>query len=109
MWIFTETGFISAVRKNEEFQVRARDSKSLESLARFTGLAIIKTPLADYPYRIVINQQLFCDWISQQAMNINYSNFKSQIAVVRGYEFAKPLNEVWSVMHDVEDSEARVR
>jgi hypothetical protein len=26
-----------------------------------------------------------------------------------GYGFAKPLNQVWSAMHDVEDAQARVR
>jgi hypothetical protein len=28
---------------------------------------------------------------------------------VRGFEFEAPLHKVWDVMHEVEDSEARVR
>jgi hypothetical protein len=44
-----------------------------------------------------------------QAMSIDYKNFKSEVADSLGYGFAKPLNQVWSAMHDVEDSQARVR
>ena len=109
MWLFTQTGFISAVLKDDGFQVRARDVESLKSLIRFSGSKIIKTPHADYPYRIVVNQQVFTNWIAEQAQNIDYSNFKSQVAAMRGSKFAKPLHEVWSVMHEVEDAEARIR
>jgi hypothetical protein len=42
-------------------------------------------------------------------MSVDYKNFKSEVADSRGYGFAKPLNQVWSVMHDVEDEKARVR
>ena len=49
MWVFTTSGFISAVYKDEALQVRARDRKSLEHLAKETGQEIISTPLADYP------------------------------------------------------------
>ena len=109
MWMFTTTGFISAVYKDGALQVRARDRKSLEPLAKQTGAEIIATPLADYPYRIAITNEQFSNWLSQQAQAIDYKNFKSEIADTRGYGFAKPLNKVWSVMHEVEDSKARVR
>ena len=109
MWMFTTTGFISAVYKDGALQVRARDRKSLEPLAKQTGAEIIATPLADYPYRIAITTEQFSNWLSQQALAIDYKNFKSEIADTRGYGFAKPLNKVWSVMHEVEDSKARVR
>jgi hypothetical protein len=42
-------------------------------------------------------------------MSIDYKNFKSEVADTLGYAFAKPLNQVWSVMHEVEDEKARVR
>ena len=109
MWMFTTTGFISAVYKDGALQVRARDRKSLEPLAKQTGAEIIATPLADYPYRIAITNEQFASWVSQVALSVNYKNFKSEIADTRGYGFAKPLNQVWSVMHDVEDVAARQR
>jgi UDP-3-O-acyl-N-acetylglucosamine deacetylase len=108
MWVFTTSGFVSAVYKDGALQVRARDRRSLTPLAKQTGAEIIATPLADYPYRIAITNEQFSKWLSQQVMSVNYKNFKSEIADTRGYGFAKPLNQVWSVMHEVEDSKARV-
>ena len=109
MWVFTTSGFVSAVYKDGALQVRARDRKSLDALSKETNAAVIATPLADYPYRIAITNEQFSKWLSQQVMAVNYKNFKSEIADTRGYGFAKPLNKVWSVMHEVEDSKARVR
>jgi hypothetical protein len=109
MWVFTTSGFVSAVYKDGALQVRARDRRSLVALAKETGATIIATPLADYPYRIAITNQQFSNWLFRQALVIDYKNFKSEIADTRGYGFAKPLNKVWSVMHEVEDSKARVK
>lgn len=68
---------------------------------------IKKTPLNDYPYRVVISHEVFADWVALMARNIRYKNFKSEVAATRGYEFAHPFIKVWSVMHEVEDGEAR--
>ena len=109
MWVFTTSGFVSAVFKDGAIQVRARDRKSLEPLVKLTGAAIAATPLADYTYRIAMTNEQFAAWVSQVALSVNYNNFKSEIADIRGYGFAKPLIQVWSVMHEVEDVNARVR
>ena len=109
MWVFTTSGFVSAVYKDGALQVRARDRRSLQALAKQTGTAIVATPLADYPYRIAITNEQFSIWVSAQAKSIDYKNFKSEVADTLGYAFAKPLNQVWSVMHEVEDEQARVR
>ena len=109
MWVFTTSGFVSAVYKDGALQVRARDRRSLTPLAKQTGAEIITTPLADYPYRIAITNEQFAGWVNQQALSIDYKNFKSEVADTLGYGFAKPLNKVWSVMHEVEDLKARAR
>jgi len=109
MWIFTSSGFVSAVYKDGAIQVRARDSKSLEVLAVDCEAKIVATPVADYPYRIAISREQFASWVSKQALGIEYKNFKSEVADTRGSKFSKPLSQVWSVMHDVEDAKARVR
>jgi hypothetical protein len=109
MWVFTTSGFVSAVYKDGALQVRARDRRSLIPLAKQTGAEIIATPLADYPYRIAITNEQFAGWVNQQALSIDYKNFKSEVADTLGYGFAKPLNQVWSAMHDVEDAQARKR
>ncbi len=109
MWVFTTSGFVSAVYKDGALQVRARDRKSLLALSRETGAEIIATPIADYPYRIAITTEQFAKWVERQGNSVNYKNFKSEVADTRGYGFAKALNKVWSAMHDVEDEKARIR
>jgi hypothetical protein len=40
----------------------------------------------------------------------DYGNFKSQVQRTRGYDYTKPLHEVWASMHDVTDTaEAKKR
>ena len=110
MWIFTDNGFVSAVRKADNpsvLTVRARDRKSLESLASQTGAVIAQSPNADYPYRVFVKQEEFAQWAFEQSMNVNYNNFKNQVAKTRGYEFARALGNVWVAMLEVEDKQAR--
>ena len=87
----------------------AKPELSLQPIAKQTDAKIISTPLADYPYRIAITNEQFSKWVSAQVMAVDYKNFKSEVADTLGYGFAKPLNQVWSAMHDVEDAQARVR
>ncbi len=87
MWLFTNTGFVSAVSTGAELMVRSRDRESLEPLAEAAKSEIISTPSNDYPYK----------------------NFKSEVAATRGYDFAHPLMKVWSAMHEVEDQSARAK
>ena len=107
MWLFTTSGFISIVNKTGAFEVRARDAKSLETLADFAKTRIIKTPFADYPYRAFTTHETFTYWVANQIEMIDYPNFKSEISLTRGPEFAIPLHKVWSAMHGVEDANAR--
>jgi hypothetical protein len=111
MWIFTETGFISAVRKTESpnvITVRSRDRDSLEPLASAAGVEIARSPYGDYPYRAFIQPEVFAGWVSEAASSIEYSNFKSHIAHTRDRDYAHHLGEVWSVMLHTEDEDARI-
>jgi len=110
MWIFTETGFVSAVghfKEKDKLVVRARDKKSLESLANSVGLDISSTPSSDYPYRLFVDDSVFAAWLSKQTMAVDYTNFKNRVHDTRGHDFADALMSVWSAMHQVEDDEAR--
>ena len=110
MWIFTETGFISAVRKEDNpslLTVRARDRASLEVLSLETNCEIAQSPDADYPYRAFVPTEVFAKWAFDQALKIDYSNFKNRVAKTRGYEFAASLGGVWLAMLGVEDDAAR--
>ena len=108
MWLFTSSGFISIVEKDaDHLAVRARDVLSLSCLAQSYGVEIRSTPTADYPYRIFITKDQFKNWLSNQPGQIDYKNFKSQVSITRGKKFVHALHEVWSVMHLVEDKQAR--
>lgn len=107
MWLFTNTGFVSAVSNGTDLMVRSRDRESLEALSAITKQEIISTPKNDYPYRLVISNEIFAKWVTHMAQGISYKNFKSEVAATRGHEFAHPLMKVWSAMHEVEDDSAR--
>ena len=111
MWVFTTSGFVSAVRNPNDrtIIVRSRDRASLEPISSRFQTPIKKTPLADYPYRLFLNHEKFTLWVSDEASAIDYRNFKSVVAAIRGKDFARTLGEVWSTMHQVEDSESRDR
>lgn len=110
MWIFTTSGFISAVQDWHDpsrVLVRARDRTSLESLAAATGEVIHASPAADYPYRTSATKGDFAHWVATEAGAIDYPNFKSEVAAIRGDDYAHVLMGVWSTMHDAEDASAR--
>jgi hypothetical protein len=110
MWIFTETGFISAVRKPEYpdvITVRARDRQSLEALASKANVEIKRSPNGDYPYRVFVGDGPFIEWFLDRGAELQYENFKNRIYQTRGSDFARALGNVWSAMLAVEDEEAR--
>ena len=107
MWLFTNTGFVSAVSNGQDLMVRARDKESLKPLAEAAKTEIISTPKNDYPYRVIVTHEIFSKWAAHMASGITYKNFKSEVAATRGYDFAHPLMKVWSAMHEVEDIHAR--
>ncbi len=107
MWLFTNTGFVSAVSNGKDLMVRARDKESLIPIAESAKTKIISTPQNDYPYRVNVTHDFFAKWVAQMAHDITYKNFKSEVAATRGHEFAHPLMKVWSAMHEVEDEKAR--
>jgi hypothetical protein len=111
MWVFTTSGFVSAVRSPNDrtIVVRSRDKDSLVPISKQAKVDIRKTPFADYPYRLEIGHDQFAEWVESQARQIDYNNFKSEVALVRGNGFATALAKVWSAMHKVEDAEARER
>ena len=110
MWVFTEGGFVSAIRHHsmpEKLVVRAREHQSLEGIANSIGLDIEPTPERDYPYRVLIDDSAFASWLSKQVIRVDYTNYKDHMEVTRGHDFAGALQSVWSTMRQMEDDEAR--
>ena len=110
MWIFTDSGFISAVLDDPStgtVKVRARDAQSLQPLVTRFRVDVHRSPHADYPYRVFLTRDQLAEHLADTALAIDYGNFKSQVYATRGSKFAHALSDVWSTMHDVEDGEAR--
>lgn len=109
MWLFTETGFVSAVQHRDEpdlLVVRARDRISLVGILDYADTEITTNAYSDYPYRVIIHKADFTRWVNDAIKFLEYPNFKNQVAVTRGKKFAHTLGKVWATMLDAEDDEA---
>lgn len=107
MWLFSETGFMSAVvdlQDKNKMIVRGRDKKSLEALAKFAGVKILSTPERDYPHRVFVSKKKYADWVLKTIEEMQYNNYKSRMYQTRGADFTHSLSEVWSVMHQVSEN-----
>lgn len=110
MWVFTQKGFLSAVRTSTgsgDFKVRARDRESLLDLAEFAGVEIVASPLADYPYRVIVGELVMGGYLMNELAAADYTNYKSRVSLTRGTNFAHACGSVWSTMHEIEDDQAR--
>jgi len=77
MWLFSETGFMSAVvdlQDKNKMIVRGRDKKSLEPLAKFAKVKILDTPERDYPHRVFVSKKKYADWVLKTIEEMQYNN-----------------------------------
>lgn len=110
MWVFTQHGFVSAVQHFEDptkIQVRARDKQSLEMAAALFSTEIISSPRNDYPYRVILDREQFNEFMLTEVALLDYTNFKGRLDFSRGELWHDTAAQVWSVMHDIEDEDAR--
>ncbi len=104
MWVFTKSGFFSAVRHTDQpdvLLVRARFEGDLERFCRTHGLHGIKktireTPDADYRFRAEIPCKAFAEAVKAEALAIDYPNFKA--AVHDGTERDEAYMSCWSAL-----------
>lgn len=108
MWIFTTTGFYSVVAHRQSAQcvlVRARERGDLERLleechaapipAILGGAGIVEVP-GDYRFRVAVSRPAFAAWLAQQAMTIDYDNFKAAAARKPWWSLRMPaLHAIW--------------
>lgn len=89
MWLCTQHGFYSIVRKAVgEIHLRARCKKDLENLKRFLTMRVAgasawkihRSEPADYRWRMVINSAELVALMAELAQDLDYSNFKGVIA-----------------------------
>lgn len=109
MWLFTQFGFYSIVRKQDGIHVRARVRKDLENLKKAAHLDgdILdwRKPKpggskADYPYRIILTDNAALRRIMRVlADTLDYPNFKSQVEATPDQNQREAAYfKVWDVM-----------
>lgn len=96
MWIFTDTGFVSAVchyQDRTQLVVRARDRRSLEGLAEAAD-APIEAVGSDYPFRTYVSKEKFATWLMQAVESLDYHNYKGQAMYTLPDYFQDVLHDV---------------
>lgn len=104
MWTLSTGGMTSAVFKNNQFMVRARDKESLEQY--FHTDRIITNKGTDYPFRVYCSQREYADAIWDEIMDIDYGNFKSAAGKRRPGVYSSILHSVWSTLLRLEPHDA---
>lgn len=111
MWIFTNFGFFSVVKKGSpgNLMVRARERSDLENLINKHGdtlgvtvKSITVTPEADYCCRVEVPQEAWSATLSNISNDIDYDNFKDSVYENQGYERAHVYTSVWSTMYNMQ-------
>lgn len=83
MWLMTQYGFYSIVRKGRDvYHVRGRVKRDLENLVHLCGWknTVEVWQKADYRYRVIVNKKQVMEAMHHLGNMIDYPNFKSQIA-----------------------------
>lgn len=107
MWIITPLGFFSIVQKPADvaagtLTVRARVRSDLEALQAVVlpGLGPITASKAtDYRFRATAPRKLVEAAVVKLVAQLDYSNFKNQVAKVQGSMRADLYHDVWAVLH----------
>lgn len=102
-WLFTEVGFFSVTRdpQGSGLQVRARVREDLDALrVRYlpTLTETRTTPDRDYPYRGYCTHLEMAAALFSLVLDIDYSNYKSRIALKQGKPRHDLYAQVWHVM-----------
>lgn len=103
MWVFTDIGFFSIVRKPENedagrLTIRSRVRSDLERLQELYLPSmgdIVEGVGTDYPYRAKAPQNAFADALRLIGENIGYTNFKSEVAANQGHPRAHVYSDIW--------------
>jgi len=108
MWLFTKIGFFSAVRKpgTDHLTVRARVKGDLDAL-RDQYLPELTPTIGnagtDYPWRATVSHVAFAAALGKIALDIDYSNYKTEVAKRQGSERAHRYGKVWSALYGMQD------
>ena len=84
MWIMTTDGFFSVVKKpgqKRDLTVRSRVKTDLDKLLNKLNseISIQEGVGTDYPFRVVMPQADWANYVQKAAMDIEYDNFKNTL------------------------------
>ncbi len=107
MWLITPIGFFSVVRKPTDIKgktltVRARVKEDLQALkANFLPeLGDIQASKAnDYRYRAIAPQGAVAKAMASLVEQLDYANFKNEVAKRQGQARAALYHDVWSDLY----------
>lgn len=112
MWIFTTFGFFSIVKKHGEahLTVRARVAADLDNLRTLVPELgeTQATPEMDYPFRAAVSAVDLAMassghfvGLGELVQEIDYDNFKAEVARRQGYFRAGMYSQVWSGLRNL--------
>lgn len=110
MWLMTNFGFFSVVKKEGEayLTVRARVKQDLLSLKEHylpSIGAIEVSDTTDYRYRVRVPREAFAEALTEMALDIDYPNFKSSAARRQGRGRARLYEDVWRRLYDLQSGD----
>jgi hypothetical protein len=106
MWLFTPIGFFSIVKKTGTtgLTLRSRVKGDLDAL-RSEFLPELSPTVGqagtDYPWRATASHEAVAAAAGRMVLDINYPNFKNEVATKQGHARAKRYGGVWSVLADL--------
>ena len=99
MWLFTTQGFYSVVAHREDpgtLIVRARTAEDIEALReQIPDIEPFEDAGADYRHRAYVSRAEWLAAVAQLTADIDYDNFKSEVAREQGHERARLYGHVW--------------
>jgi hypothetical protein len=108
MWLLTNFGFFSTVRKPGEHQLTVR-SRSVGDLDRLRDQYLpslgptVEGAGTDYPYRALASPEDLASAMGEIVRDLDYSNFKSEVSRRMGPGRSHIYGRVWSALRAVEE------
>lgn len=106
MWICSQLGFFSIVRKPDGWHVRARLRADLQGLLAAAGLdlPVQEWPQADYRWRVIAEAGQVTAVFAALAASVDYPNFKSRIAALPGQRAKlEAYHGLWHELHRLQE------
>lgn len=108
MWFMTPFGFFSVVHKPGEsgLTIRSRTRGDLLRLRRHY-LPELSDPVThvgtDYPWRARCNQEALAQAMSKIVRQIDYANFKDEVALINGKARSQRYAKVWHALYGMDE------